>query len=252
MTPVSDSCTVRHSRSREREARASTTMTQAGLSRRARAWATRLLSMPVEASTPGAAAATGRRSPKCSGTCSTRWRVTSRWSTARGPIRSGVTARLPRPMTRAGPCWGSRGRRHSDTADTARAKAPSSRRSRPSSSTVTYTPWGLPRARAPSGLEMVTVFTAKPSRTPSSARTPVRAAPAWAPSRQSWWASTARSVRRCAMKDSPLYQILWPLGPFAPIFCREKVSMRKIEKKCCNFSVQMLKYISATGNRTGE
>ena len=63
------------------------------------------------------------------------------------------------------------------TAETARWNAPSSRRSRPSSSMVIYTPSGLPRAWAASGLATVTALTAKPSRSRSSARTPGWAAP---------------------------------------------------------------------------
>ena len=52
--PVLDSWIVRHNRSREREANASTAMTQEGFNCWDRAAATRPLSIPVEASTPGA------------------------------------------------------------------------------------------------------------------------------------------------------------------------------------------------------
>ena len=67
ITPVSDSCTVRHSRSRDREARASTATTQAGLIFSHTARTTSPLSSPVVPITSAAREATGRRAPKCSG-----------------------------------------------------------------------------------------------------------------------------------------------------------------------------------------
>lgn len=70
--PVSEICTVRHSLSREREARASTATTQAGFRLRHTACTSSPLSIPVVPSTPAAREATGRNEPKCSGTPSTR------------------------------------------------------------------------------------------------------------------------------------------------------------------------------------
>ena len=134
--PTSDSCTVRHSRSTDREARASTAMTQLGWSLSTTAWTSTPLSTPVVPSTPAARAATARRWENW-GRASTRCRVTRVKSTALGPTRSGVMARLPSPTTRASPFVGSMGVNSPATASTARENPASSLLSNPSSSTVT-------------------------------------------------------------------------------------------------------------------
>ena len=75
--PVSLSWMVRHSRFREREARASTATTHAGCTFSHTARTTSPLSSPVVPITSAAREATGRRAPKCSGIWRTRCRVTS-------------------------------------------------------------------------------------------------------------------------------------------------------------------------------
>ena len=108
--PVSETWTVRHTRSCRRAARASTAMRQAGLSFFTTAPMSSPLSIPVVPVTPAASAETGRRAEKSWGMVCTRWRVTRRKSVALGPMASGVTRRLPRPATRTDPCLGRVGR----------------------------------------------------------------------------------------------------------------------------------------------
>ena len=137
--PVLANCTVVHTRSMDREARASTAMMQPGRIFSATAFTSSPLSTPVVPSTPAAKAATGRKEPKCSGACSTRWRVTMVWSATPGPMASGVMARLPSPTTRHVASSGSLSSPFSSAAMAwaARPKASSSRRARASSCTVT-------------------------------------------------------------------------------------------------------------------
>ena len=138
--PVSDSCTVRHSRSTEREARASTAMTQAGRMSSHTALATSPLSIPVLPSTSAAREATGRKEPKCSGICRTRCRVTRVRSWTLGPMASGVMARFPSPTTSTRPSGATPSRRLESSPATARAARPkmsSSRRATPSRVRVT-------------------------------------------------------------------------------------------------------------------
>ena len=217
--PVSDSCTVRHSRFKDREARASTATTQAGFSLRHTAWTSSPLSIPVVPSTPADREATGRKAPKCSGICSTRWRVTRVCSWTLGPMASGVMARLPSPTTSTSPRPGTPSMSWASSPPTARAargKASSSRRARPSMVRVTYRPAGLPRASSPRSSRMCTVSVKNPSRVSVKASTPSSLAVCRALSSHSSLASRARSVLRCRIWVPSLYKFVCPAPGRSP------------------------------------
>ena len=107
MMPVSESCTVAHTRSQRREARASMAMTRDGRTSATRPRTASADSTPVVPSTPVRNTATGRNPEKCLGMAAMRCRVMRMLSAARGPTASGVMAALPRPMMRTDPSSGS-------------------------------------------------------------------------------------------------------------------------------------------------
>ena len=117
-------------------------------------------------------------------------RVTSTRSTVRGPSASGVTLRLPSPVTsmvRAP--FGSMALIVSPSASLSALRVPSSTLMRCEQPSVTYRPIGLPSARACSSLSMTTVVRSTP---------PVRLSPGGAPA-----PSIARSVHIVLMPQTP-------------------------------------------------
>ena len=164
--PASVSCTVRHRRSSEAEARASTAMSRAGSAARQAERSSSADSMPVAPSTPGFTALTVVKAAKSSGMPRLRWRVAMTELTASGPTASGVISSLPSPATSV-PLPLSAGRRprmSSASSPAASSNASDVRHIRGSRPSVIYLPMGLHNERAPSSSSISTVVTSKPPR----------------------------------------------------------------------------------------
>ena len=122
---MSVSCTVVPSRDSRRDESASITITAAGEMPRTTDSNISAVSIPVWPSTPGASAATGRRSsnPDTRAISPLICRVANRCFAARGPSASGVMLSLPNPATSTAPDCGSS---LQSSADSARRKDDSS------------------------------------------------------------------------------------------------------------------------------